>query len=162
MVRWRTAAGAIALAIFAAAAALAQDSGTPSTTPTNSAQPASAPKQEQGSQAPAEKPQRMRVGQEVAARELAHQVAPIYPPIAKVAHISGTVVLHCIIAKDGTVKQVEYVSGPPLLLKSAMDAVRQWVYKPTLLNDKAVEVDTTVTVVFELGGTPPHASSDKA
>jgi TonB family protein len=163
MATWKRTAGAIALVMFAAAAsARAQDSGAPSTSPANATQPSSPAKQEQGSQAPAEKPERIRLGQEVAARGLAHQVAPIYPPIAKVAHISGTVVLHCVIAKDGSVKQVEYVSGPPLLMKSAMDAVRQWVYKPTVLNGEAVEVDTTVTVVFELGGTPPKATTDQA
>jgi len=87
---------------------------------------------------------------------------PIYPQLAKEAHISGTVVLHCVIGKDGAVTQLEYVSGPPLLMKSAMDAVREWVYKPTLLNGEAVEVDTTVTVVFELGGAPPKATADQA
>src|ERR1700685_2781218 len=143
MVIWRTTAGPIALAIFAAAAGVrAQDSGAPSTSPANSAQPAGPPKQEQGSQTPAVKPQRIRVGQEVAARGLAHQVVPVYPQLAKEAHISGTVVLHCVIGKDGAVTQLEYVSGPPMLMKSAMDAVRQWVYKPTHLNGEAVEVDT--------------------
>jgi TonB family protein len=163
MATWKRTAATIALVIFAAAAgARAQDSGAPSTSPANTTQPSSPAKQEQGSQAPAVKPQRIRVGQEVAAAGLTHQVTPIYPLIAKAAHISGTVVLHCVIAKDGSVKQVEYISGPPILMKSAMDAVRQWVYKPTLLNGEAVEVDTTVTVVFELGGTPPQAATDKA
>ena len=100
---------------------------------------------------PTDDSQRIRVGGKVEAAALVHQVAPIYPQLAKQAHISGTVVLHCVIAKDGSVQQLEYVSGPPLLLKSAMDAVRQWVYKPTLVNGKAREVDTTVTVVFTLG-----------
>jgi TonB family protein len=163
MALWKRTARGIALLIFAAAAgARAQDSGAPSTLPTDATQPSSPAKQEQGSQAPAVQPQRIRVGQEVAAAGLTHQVTPIYPLIAKAAHISGTVVLHCVIAKDGSVKQVEYMSGPPILMKSAMDAVRQWVYKPTLLNGEAVEVDTTVTVVFELGGTPPRAATDKA
>ena len=163
MAMWKRTAGGIALVIFAAAAgARAQDSGAPSTLPTDAAQPASPAKQEQGSQAPAVTPQRIRVGQEVAAVGLTHQVTPSYPLIAKAAHISGTVVLHCVIAKDGSVKQVEYISGPPILMKSARDAVRQWVYKPTLLSGEAVEVDTTVTVVFELGGTPPQAATDKA
>jgi len=62
------------------------------------------------------------------------------------------VVLHAIIAKDGTIQQLEYVSGPPLLMRAAMDAVREWRYKPTLLNGDAVEVDTTIQVVFTLGG----------
>jgi len=163
MVRWTTAAGAIALVIFAAATgARAQDSGAPSTSPSNSAQTATPPKQEAGSQAPAVKQQRIRVGENLAASALVHQVTPVYPQLAKQAHISGTVVLHCVIGKDGAVTELEYVSGPPMLMKSAMDAVRQWVYRPTQLNGEAVEVDTTVTVVFELGGTPPKATADQA
>jgi protein TonB len=62
------------------------------------------------------------------------------------------VVLHAVIAKDGSVEDLQYVSGPPLLMKSAMDAVRQWRYQPTQLNGDPVEVDTTISVVFTLGG----------
>ena len=82
---------------------------------------------------------------------LLNQVSPIYPPLAKSAHIAGTVVLHAIISTDGTIEQLEYVSGPPLLMNSAMDAVRQWRYSPTILNGKPTEVDTTISVVFTLG-----------
>jgi protein TonB len=94
----------------------------------------------------------LRVGGNVQQANLLRQVTPIYPPIAKTAHIQGTVVLHAIISKDGSIEQLEYVSGPPLLMKNAMDAVRQWRYKPTTLNGEPVEVDTTVSVVFTLGG----------
>ncbi len=80
------------------------------------------------------------------------EVAPVYPPVAKTAHISGTVLLQCIIGKDGTVQTIHYISGPPLLMKSAMDAVRQWKYTPTLINGKRVEVRTTVSLVFTLDG----------
>lgn len=97
-------------------------------------------------------PQRIRVGGNVAAAKLIRQVTPVYPTIAKTAHISGTVVLHAIIAKDGTIQELTYVSGPPLLMRNAMDAVRQWRYNPTLLNGEPVEVDTTISVVFTLGG----------
>jgi protein TonB len=93
----------------------------------------------------------IRVGGNVQQANLLRQVTPIYPPIAKTAHISGTVVLHAIISKDGTIEQLEYISGPPLLMKNAMDAVRQWRYRPTMLNGEPVEVDTTVSVVFTLG-----------
>jgi protein TonB len=93
----------------------------------------------------------LRVGGAVIAANLIRQVTPVYPPIAKTAHISGTVVLHAIISKDGTIEQLEYISGPPLLMKNAMDAVRQWRYRPTMLNGEPVEVDTTVSVVFTLG-----------
>ncbi len=97
-------------------------------------------------------PKSIRVGGNVAQANLIRQVTPVYPAIAKTAHISGTVLLHAIIGKDGTVQDLQYVSGPPLLMRSAMDAVRQWRYKPTLLNGEPVDVDTTISVVFTLGG----------
>jgi len=97
-----------------------------------------------------------RVAANVAAGYVIHQVAPVYPPIAKTAHISGTVVLHAIIAKDGTIEQLKVVSGPPLLLKSAMDAVQQWVYRPTLADGDPVRVDTTISVVYSLGEKNPN------
>jgi periplasmic protein TonB len=97
-------------------------------------------------------PSRIRVGGNVAAAKLIRQVTPVYPTIAKTAHIQGTVVLHAIIAKDGSIQELTYVSGPPLLMRNAMDAVRQWRYNPTLLNGEPVEVDTTISVVFTLGG----------
>ena len=97
-------------------------------------------------------PSRIRVGGNVAQANLIHMVNPQYPAIAKTAHISGTILLHAIIGKDGTVQNLQYVSGPPLLMQSAMDAVKQWRYKPTLLNGDPVDVDTTISVVFTLGG----------
>jgi protein TonB len=97
-------------------------------------------------------PQRIRVGGNVEAGARINNVTPEYPAIAKVAHISGTVVLHAIIAKDGTIEQLEYISGPPLLVKSAIDAVKQWRYKPYLLNGDPVEVETTINVDFNFGG----------
>ena len=83
---------------------------------------------------------------------LIRQPMPVYPQIAKTAHISGTVVLHAIIGADGAVQDLQYISGPPLLMRSAMDAVRQWRYRPTMLNGEPTAVDTTVSVVFTLGG----------
>jgi TonB family protein len=112
----------------------------------------------QGDQAPpagppastAPHPMRIRIGGNVQAPNLIHQVPPDYPPIAKVAQVSGAVVLHVIISNDGTVQKLDVVSGPPLLLQAATDAVKQWRYRPTLLNGQPVEVDTTVQVVFTL------------
>jgi len=95
--------------------------------------------------------ERLRVGGNVMAANIIHKVDPVYPQIAKTAHISGTVVLHAIIAKDGTIQELTFVSGPPLLMRAAMDAVKQWRYKPTLLNTQPVQVDTTITVIFNLG-----------
>jgi len=96
-------------------------------------------------------PSRIRVGGSVESASLINKVTPQYPPIAKTAHVSGTVVLHAVIAKDGTIQELQYVSGPPLLMKAAMDAVKEWRYKPTTLNGEPVEVDTTIDVVFTLG-----------
>jgi periplasmic protein TonB len=101
---------------------------------------------------PTKAPSRIRVGGNVQAASLVNKVTPQYPPIAKTAHVSGTVILHAIIAKDGSIQELQYMSGPPLLMKSAMDAVREWRYKPTMLNGDPVEVDTTISVVFSLGG----------
>jgi TonB family protein len=78
--------------------------------------------------------QRIRVGGNVQSAKIINEVQPTYPEIAKTAHIQGTVVLHAIIGKDGTVRELQFISGPPLLMRSAMDAVRQWRYQPTLLN----------------------------
>lgn len=84
------------------------------------------------------------------AAKITHMAYPVYPEIAKAAHVSGTVVLHCVISKDGSVKDMKVVSGPDLLVGAAMDAVKQWKYQPTLLNGRPVEVDTTISVVFTL------------
>ena len=92
----------------------------------------------------------IRVEGKVIAASLVRQVTPVYPAIAKTAHIEGTVVLHAIIGADGSVQDLQYVSGPPLLMKAAMNAVWQWKYKPTLLNGEAVRVDTTISIVFTL------------
>jgi periplasmic protein TonB len=97
-------------------------------------------------------PARIKVGGNVQAAKMLRQTLPIYPQIAKTAHVSGTVILHAIISKDGTVQELQYVSGPPLLMKAAMDAVHDWRYTPTQLNGDPVEVDTTISVVFSLGG----------
>lgn len=103
--------------------------------------------------APPPKPvERIRVGGNVQSASLIHQVQPVYPAIARTAHIQGTVLLHAIIGKDGTVKELQYISGPPLLMHAAMDAVQQWRYKPTMLNNEPVEVDTTIQVIFTIGG----------
>ena len=95
-------------------------------------------------------PMRIRQGGNVTAAILLHKVAPSYPEEAIANHSQGSVVLHVILGTDGTVKEVTPVSGDPVLVKAAMDAVQRWTYKPTLLNGTPVEVDTTVTVEFHL------------
>ncbi len=106
------------------------------------------------------RPMRIRVGGNVARAKLAHFVAPSYPADAKANRISGTVVLHAIINRDGTIQKLDYISGPPELQQAAIDAVQQWRYQPTLLNGQPLEVDTKINVVFDLdhpeaAGQPP-------
>jgi hypothetical protein len=148
--RMKVSLGLLAFAMVAVTGTFAQDEPRSTGSVPQTSQ-APSPTQTSPDAASAEKPIRIRIGANVTSAKITHMEPPVYPPIAKTAHVSGIVVLHCIIAKDGTILQVEYVSGPPLLLKAAMDSVRQWVYQPTLLNGKPVEVDTTVSVVFELG-----------
>lgn len=78
---------------------------------------------------------------------------PTYPKLAHDAHIGGTVRLKAIIAADGTVKDLSVISGHPLLIPSALNAVKQWVYKPTILNGTPIEVDTEIDVNFQLSAT---------
>jgi protein TonB len=92
----------------------------------------------------------LRVGGNVQAARIINRVQPIYPPLARQTRISGTVRLHAIIGKDGTIQQLEVLNGHPLLQQAALDAVRQWRYQPTLLNGDPVEVDTTIDVIFSL------------
>lgn len=101
--------------------------------------------------APPPTPQRVRLSQSVLRSYLIHSVQPVYPPLAKGARISGTVILEVVVSKDGRVQNVRRLSGRhPLLDTAALDAVRQWRYRPYLLNGEAVEVESTVTVNFTL------------
>jgi len=99
---------------------------------------------------PAQTPQTIRLGGAVAAAKLVHRVQAMYPPLARQARISGTVRLDAIIGRDGTVKQLTVLSGHPLLVPAALDAVRQWEYQPTTLNGEPVAVETTIDVIFAL------------
>ncbi len=95
-------------------------------------------------------PRRVRVGESASQSHLLSSVAPDYPSAAKQAHIQGSVVLAVVIAKTGEIQSVQLVSGHPLLVQAAMDAVKQWRYRPYLLDGEAVIVETQVTVNFEL------------
>ena len=79
---------------------------------------------------------------------LVHRVEPVYPLLAKQIGRSGTVELRAIIATDGTIQSLEAVAGDPMFFPSALDAVRQWRYTPTLLNGQQVQVDTYITVIY--------------
>jgi len=80
------------------------------------------------------------------------QPKPVYPQIAKLAGVQGTVVLRAIVSRDGSIQSLQVVSGHPMLTEAAKQAVWQWRYKPTLLNGEAVEVETAINVHFRLGG----------
>ena len=140
----RTLVCALLLAVpFAGPAYPQEQSASPATSPATQAnQPASA--------APAQRPMRIRVGGDAQAKNLVRMVHPVYPPHAMDQNITGNVVFHVIIAVDGSVRKVDYVSGPVELKLAAMDAVKEWGYKTTLPNGEPVEVDTTVKVVFAL------------
>jgi protein TonB len=104
-----------------------------------------APK-EKGPKAP------VRVGGRVKEPKLISRVEPKYPPLALQTHMQGTVIVDAIIDEHGDVVEVKVVSGPPLLIQAALDAVRRWKYEPTYLNDQPVPVQLNVTVAFKLGG----------
>ena len=93
---------------------------------------------------------RIRVASRVAEANLIHDVAPTYPPEAGRARVEGTVVLMAVIDKDGSVQDVRVESGLPLLAQAAIDAVKQWRYRPYLLNGEPVEVDSRITINFTL------------
>lgn len=83
---------------------------------------------------------------------LIYRVQPIYPPLARQARIQGTVELRAIVSQAGTIENLAVVSGHPMLVKSALEAVRQWRYRPYLLNSEPIEVETDITVNFVLSG----------
>ncbi len=93
-------------------------------------------------------PIRVSIGVQMA--KLVTQVIPVYPPLARSTRISGVVHLVGIIAKDGTIRNLQLISGHPMLTRAALDAVQQWVYKPTLLNGEPVEVICPIDVNFTL------------
>jgi protein TonB len=94
--------------------------------------------------------QRIRVGGNVQQANLIRKVTPVYPPLAKQARIQGTVKFTAVISRDGTIQNLQLVSGHPLLVPAAQEAVKQWVYRPTLLNGEPVEVITQIDVNFTL------------
>ncbi len=105
-------------------------------------------------------PTRVRQGGIVQPAKLLHRVDPTYPPLAAQAHVSGMVRLHANVGKDGSVREVEALSGHPLLLQSAMNAVKQWRYSPALLNGHPVDVDTTIDVEFHPTSVAPSLGAE--
>ncbi|MGA8500237.1 MAG: energy transducer TonB [Candidatus Sulfotelmatobacter sp.] len=97
-------------------------------------------------------PKRVRISQGVTEGRLIQKIEPAYPTLARSARIQGEVVLSAIISKTGEIQNLVLVSGHPMLVPSAIQAVKQWRYRPFLLNGEPVEVETTITVVFQLSG----------
>jgi TonB family protein len=95
-------------------------------------------------------PSRIMVSAGVMAGNIVRKVPPIYPAAAKKANIQGAVVLKAVIGKDGTVEDLDVVSGPSELQQSSLDAVQQWIYKPFLLNGEPIEVETQINVIYRL------------
>ena len=83
---------------------------------------------------------------------LIYKVQPVYPPLARAARIQGAVVIRAVISRNGTIENLQTLSGHPMLVGAALDAVRQWRYRPYILNGDPVEVETQVTVNFSLSG----------
>jgi len=97
-------------------------------------------------------PQKIKVSEGVIQGNLIHDVKPPYPPLARQARIQGKVVLEAVIGKDGTIQNLRVISGHPMLAQAALEAVKQWRYKPYFLNGEPVDVDTTINVNFTLSG----------
>jgi protein TonB len=97
-----------------------------------------------------EPPKVLAISAGIAAGMQIKNTPPVYPLIAKSARVSGTVVLHATISKTGTIENLRVVSGPDMLRQAAVDAVKTWRYKPYMLNNEPVEVETTVNVIFSL------------
>jgi periplasmic protein TonB len=97
-------------------------------------------------------PQRVRVSQGVSQGLLVKRIQPAYPPLARQARIQGQVMLQAVISKDGSIENLRLISGHPMLAPAALEAVKQWRYKPYMLNGEPVEVETTVMVNFTLSG----------
>ena len=95
-------------------------------------------------------PQRVRISQGVTKGLLVHRIEPVYPPLARAARVQGEVLLSAIISTTGEIQNLQLISGHPMLVPGAIAAVRQWRYKPYLLNGQPVEVETTITVIFTL------------
>lgn len=98
----------------------------------------------------AEERRTLRVSEPIQQAQLIARLEPRYPPIALQTRKEGTVVLHAIISRDGRITALEVVSGSPWFVQSALDAVRQWRYRPTYHGGEPVEVETSITVIFRL------------
>jgi protein TonB len=139
-------------ALSAEAASYDASDGVPGALPAEVMPPpkVAAPKPAQPPQAPPAIV-RLKVGGIVQAAKILNQVTPAYPPLARQARIAGVVRLEAVIGRNGRISSLQVTSGHPLLVQAALEAVRQWVYLPTLLNGEPVEILTQIEVHFKLG-----------
>jgi protein TonB len=112
--------------------------------------PPPAPKAATANVPPPPTPRQITVGGDVQAALIMTQIQPVYPPLARQGHIRGSVLLRAVIGTDGKIKNLTAISGHPLLVEAAMNAVRRWIYRPTVLDGVPVEVNTEVEVRFGL------------
>jgi periplasmic protein TonB len=143
--RWKARAWAVILVAAVATAGYAQEQGSQQGAQQGS--PPSSP------QVPAPKSQEPPTGPPpwyVTAPKLIHEKKPEYPLEAREKGIQGEVVLHATVDKDGNVTDISVISGPPLLVKSAIDAVKKWKYKPAMRGNQPIEVAMTISVAFKL------------
>ena len=143
MSRWHWMIGAVVLCVSIGVAAQETTGG---------ATPAQQPATQQSSDAPQlpPKPLRVRVSQGVTQNLILKKVAPKYPKEARKRHVQGSVLMQALIGEKGEIANLQLISGDPLLVKAAMDAVNKWKYKPYVLNGEPVEVETQITVNFTL------------
>jgi len=120
-----------------------------SRTQTEAGPPGAMPSPSPGS--PTDRPPiKLRVSQGVMDSNIVHRVEPVYPPEARRNHIQGTVLLQATIGRDGRIRNLRLISGPPELTEASVGAIEQWRYRPYTLNGEPVEVDTTIDVIFTL------------
>jgi len=122
------------------------------TTDSNGAAISPAPTSTPAASTPGQSPQHVQLAEGTSQGLLIYKVPPSYPPLARQARVQGMVVFHAIIGKDGSVQDLQVITGHPLLIQAAMDAIKQWRYKPYLLNGEPVIVQTTINVNFALSG----------
>jgi len=130
----------------------ARATSPPPELPAKSDKPTQSPSARETDETQPRSSQRVHVPEEVSRKLLISTVVPMYPTLARQARIQGTVVLDADISKDGTVETLQVISGHPLLVQAALDAVKQWRYKSYVLNGKPVAVNTQIIVAFTLGG----------
>src|SRR5271167_249171 len=102
-------------------------------------------------------PEQVEIPSDISQGLLIYKVQPTYPPLARQARVQGTVVLQAVIDKDGSIKDLTVTSGHPMLVQAALDAVKQWRYKPYYVNGEPALVGTTINVNFQLSNGPAEA-----